>query len=134
VDCASIGHYANIASDTGAEFYVDAFGEGVRQCHRFGVTSVGDITGRFCHAVRRSAAARTIRLTSFGEVTAMAARRAHLEPRISQAVDADGVDAMVRLGISPHAPYSIEGRDIAGALRWHYRRIATGDASGGDAA
>ena len=45
---------------------------------------------------------------SYGEVTAMGQRRDQLEARIGVAIDPADASSMVRLGVSPHAPYSVE--------------------------
>lgn len=80
---------------------------GTKQCLRFGVSSVADIT-RQCHATRPALRDSILKITSFGEVTAMAQRRDLLEPRIRLVTDAADATLRLRLGISPHAPYSVE--------------------------
>lgn len=80
---------------------------GVEQCVRFGVTSVGDITAH-CSLTRPLLAGAPIRVVSFGEVRAMAQRRPLLEDRMAKAVDATHVSDRLRIGVSPHAPYSVE--------------------------
>jgi cytosine/adenosine deaminase-related metal-dependent hydrolase len=80
---------------------------GVRQCFRFGVTTVGDIT-RQPAITRRLLKASPLRVHSFGEVQAMAGRRHLLAPRLAAAADRTHESDRLRVGISPHAPYSIE--------------------------
>jgi aminodeoxyfutalosine deaminase len=80
---------------------------GLGQCLRFGVTSVGDIS-RQCHITRPILREGPLRVTSFGEVMAMAQRRGLLEPRLELATDRSYQSEFVRIGITPHAPYSIE--------------------------
>jgi cytosine/adenosine deaminase-related metal-dependent hydrolase len=82
---------------------------GMKQCVKFGVTSVGDVAARQMNQLRATIeiSARQ-RGTSYGEVTAMAARRELLEDKIAAVVDGRAVCETLRAGISPHAPYSIE--------------------------
>jgi cytosine/adenosine deaminase-related metal-dependent hydrolase len=99
--------------NTPSYFVGGAVNVGLHQCRHFGVTSVGDIGGRYVHALRHTLSCDPtrsgIRLTSYGEVKGMAQRRDRLEPRVAEVIDAAGLDvAAVRIAISPHAPYSIE--------------------------
>lgn len=80
---------------------------GIAQCLRFGVTTVGDIS-RQCHVTRPILQASPLRAVSFGEVMAMAQRRAWLESRLELAADTQFATDRLRIGISPHSPYSIE--------------------------
>ena len=80
---------------------------GVAQCLRFGVTTVGDIT-RFPQVTRRVLADSPLRAVSFGEVTAMAARRHLLEERVAAAMAPSPAPDRVVAALSPHAPYSVE--------------------------
>ncbi|MDB5325127.1 MAG: atzA [Phycisphaerales bacterium] len=80
---------------------------GVDQCLRFGVTAVGDIS-RQCHLTRPLLRESPLRTVSFGEVQAMAQRRNLLQERTAVAIDdAHSIDQL-RIGITPHAPYSVE--------------------------
>jgi cytosine/adenosine deaminase-related metal-dependent hydrolase len=85
-----------------------AVAHGVDQCWRFGVTTVADIT-RQPGLVRPYLAVTGLRITSFGEVRAMATRRHQLAPLLDAALHA-GVSPQgrPRIGISPHSPYSTE--------------------------
>lgn len=91
-------------------FIGGAINVGVSQCTRFGVTSVGDVTGSaFTRGLRRAlTGCPSVRLVSYGEVTAMAQRRGRLEERLAVVTDGSAISDPVRLAISPHAPYSIE--------------------------
>jgi cytosine/adenosine deaminase-related metal-dependent hydrolase len=80
---------------------------GVEQCLRFGVTAVGDIS-RQCHLTRPLLAASPLRVVSFGEVQAMAQRRGLLAERLTCAVDATHATERLHIGLTPHAPYSVE--------------------------
>jgi cytosine/adenosine deaminase-related metal-dependent hydrolase len=82
---------------------------GVFQCLRYGVTTVGDIS-RQCQLTRPLLSRGPIRVISFGEVMAMGERRDLLESRIAAASDRSQESEYLRIGISPHAPYSIEAR------------------------
>lgn len=80
---------------------------GVKQCLQFGVTSVGDISLQ-CAITRPLLKASPLRVVSYGEVQAMAQRRGRFEEKFSKAVDATASAERLRIGISPHAPYSVE--------------------------
>ena len=80
---------------------------GVAECLQFGVTTVGDIS-RQCQITRPILAAGPLRVVSFGEVQAMAQRRTLLDERFAAATDVSDENKLLRVGISPHAPYSIE--------------------------
>jgi cytosine/adenosine deaminase-related metal-dependent hydrolase len=81
--------------------------QGVAQCLRFGVTAVGDIS-RQCALTRPLLGTMPLRVVSYGEVQAMAQRRGFLEERLATAVDAAPYGSRLTVGITPHAPYSIE--------------------------
>ena len=80
---------------------------GVEQCLRFGVTSVGDIS-KNCRLTRPLLGRGPLRIVSFGEVQGMGQRRTLLEERLAAAVDPTCATQRLRIGITPHAPYSIE--------------------------
>jgi aminodeoxyfutalosine deaminase len=84
-----------------------AIGIGVEQCLRFGVTTVGDIS-RQCHLTRTLLRESALRVVSFGEVQAMAQRRGLLEERLAIAADESLAAERLKIGITPHAPYSVE--------------------------
>ncbi|MGE5608286.1 MAG: amidohydrolase family protein [Bacillota bacterium] len=81
---------------------------GVAQCLRFGVTAVGDIS-RECHLTRPLLRKSALRVVSYGEIQAMAQRRGFLEERLATARDSTYASERLRVGLSPHAPYSVEG-------------------------
>lgn len=79
---------------------------GAAESLSFGVTTVGDIT-RSPAITRSGSIDSPIQLRSFGEVRAMGRRRNKLEAQLDAAIDPrDG--SPLDLGISPHAPYSVE--------------------------
>jgi cytosine/adenosine deaminase-related metal-dependent hydrolase len=80
---------------------------GVAQSIRFGVTTVGDIS-RQCALTRPLLAEGPLRIISYGEVQAMAQRRGLLDERFAVAVDLANDSDFLRVGVTPHAPYSIE--------------------------
>jgi cytosine/adenosine deaminase-related metal-dependent hydrolase len=82
---------------------------GVKQCLRFGVTTIGDIS-RQSNLTRPLLKDGPLRVISFGEIQAMAQRRDLLEPRLAIAADRSHESERLRVGLSPHAPYSVERR------------------------
>ncbi len=80
---------------------------GAEQCRRFGITTVGDIS-RQCRLSRSLLKNLPLRVVSYGEVQAMAQRRGLLEERVAIAVDPSTAGPKLRVGITPHAPYSVE--------------------------
>jgi cytosine/adenosine deaminase-related metal-dependent hydrolase len=100
---------------------------GVAQCLRFGVTSVGDISKQ-CAITRPILRDGPLRVTSFGEIQAMAQRRHLLDERFALAADLSNESAHLRIGLSPHAPYTVEPAGYARCLefcRAHNRPLAT---------
>jgi aminodeoxyfutalosine deaminase len=84
-----------------------AVGIGIEQSLRFGITTVGDIS-RQCRLTRALLRESPLRVVSFGEVQAMAQRRGLLEERISIAAEESLAASRLKIGITPHAPYSVE--------------------------
>jgi len=80
---------------------------GVAQSIRFGVTTIGDISRR-CSVTRPLLTDGPLRIVSFGEVMAMAQRRGLLEEQFAAATDTSFESDHLRVGVTPHAPYSIE--------------------------
>jgi cytosine/adenosine deaminase-related metal-dependent hydrolase len=80
---------------------------GVAQSLRFGVTTVGDIS-RHCSITRPLLTDAPLRIVSYGEVMAMAQRRGLLEEHFASATDTSFESDHLRVGVTPHAPYSIE--------------------------
>ncbi len=72
-----------------------------------GVTTIGDITRRPAWS-RKPLAASPIRAVSFGEVIAMGRLRIQLNERLEAAASVEYQSNRMRIGISPHAPYTIE--------------------------
>jgi len=89
---------------------------GVEQCLRFGVTTIGDITGNPA-GTRSILCTSPIRAVSFGEVRGMAKRRNQIDPMLESAVRGTYQRASsLKLGVSPHAVYSTEPAGFARSL------------------
>ncbi|MGB7157362.1 MAG: amidohydrolase family protein [Tepidisphaeraceae bacterium] len=80
---------------------------GIAMSLRHGVTCVGDVS-RYSETTRRLIKGASLRAVSYGEVTGMAGRREFAKPRLARAVQYAAVPGRLHLGVSPHAPYSIE--------------------------
>jgi len=85
----------------------EAVGAGIAQSLAAGVTTIGDITRRPAWS-RESLAASPIRAVSFGEVIAMGRLRTQLKDRLEAAASIEHQSDRLRVGISPHAPYTVE--------------------------
>jgi cytosine/adenosine deaminase-related metal-dependent hydrolase len=100
---------------------------GVKQCISFGVTSVGDISKQCIHT-RPALRDGPLRVISYGEIQAMAARRGLLNERFAAAADTSCESDYLRVGITPHAPYTVEPEGYARCLAFakeHNRPLAT---------
>ena len=80
---------------------------GAAECLRFGVTSVGDIS-RECSVTRAALSNTPLNVVSFGEVQALAQRRVLLDERLAAAIDPTFASDRLTIGVSPHAPYTVE--------------------------
>ena len=92
-----------------------AVARGVKQCIQFGVSTVGDIS-RQCRLTRSILSRLPLRVVSFGEIQAMGQRRGLLEERLAIAADLNDAAGNLRIGVSPHAPYSVEPQGYRRAL------------------
>ena len=86
----------------------ESVNDGITGCLRYGVTAIGDIT-RHAAISRRAAADMPMGGISFGEITAMGRARGELTQRVRAAEVPGGHAAGMQIGLSPHAPYSVEG-------------------------
>lgn len=84
--------------------------EGIAQCLRFGVTCVGDISQNV-DIVRPILRDGAIRSVSFGECLGLGPRRARFAELLARAADDATASERMQIGISPHAPYTV---DVAG--------------------
>jgi cytosine/adenosine deaminase-related metal-dependent hydrolase len=80
---------------------------GIEQSLKFGVTCVADIT-HFPDATRSAIARSPLRCISFGEIVGMAKRRSQIDLLMPAATDSHHATEKLRIGISPHAPYSLD--------------------------
>ncbi|MCH7704739.1 MAG: amidohydrolase family protein [Planctomycetes bacterium] len=85
----------------------DAVRSGLAELIRAGVTTVGDVTAHPRWS-RPLLAGASVRGVSFGEVIAIGTTRGALAARLDNAASIDDVTDRLRVGISPHAPYSVE--------------------------
>ncbi len=80
---------------------------GIAQLVSSGVTTIGDITA--VPQISRAVLAHSpLRAVSFGEVIAMGKGRDLLSTRLSATTDLEHQTDRLRVGVSPHAPYSVE--------------------------
>lgn len=90
---------------------------GVRQSISAGVTTLGDIT-RYPAWSRSVLAAAPLRVVSFGEVAAIGRRRHLLAERLNAAcAKPPSSQGPLRIGVSPHAPYTVEPAALHECLR-----------------
>ena len=89
---------------------------GIAECLHYGVTAIGDIT-RYAAISRCAAADIPMGGISFGEITAMGRGRGELTQRIRAAEISGGHAAGMQIGLSPHAPYSVEGPALRQIVR-----------------
>lgn len=89
---------------------------GVRQSLASGVTTIGDIT-RYPAWSRAVIAQSPLRAVSFGEVTAIGNRRHLLAERLEAATATTFASERLAIGISPHAPYTVEPDALRECLR-----------------
>ncbi len=90
-----------------ADYVARAVRRGVAESVSSGVTTIGDITA-WPHWTRPILAESLLRVVSFGEVIGMGRGRNTLAGRLESATDLEHQTHVVRIGISPHAPYSVE--------------------------
>lgn len=90
---------------------VEVVGAGVRigleQCRTFGVTTIGDIS-QHNHVTRPLLAAAAVRCVSYGELLGLAKYRTRFEELLPRAVDKTCANGRLRIGITPHAPYTVD--------------------------
>jgi aminodeoxyfutalosine deaminase len=89
------------------EIVTKAVRSGIGQSLRFGVTTVGDISKQ-CMFSRPVLAKSRLRAVSFGEIQAMAQRRGLLNERFAAASDLAHDSERLIVGVTPHAPYTVE--------------------------
>jgi cytosine/adenosine deaminase-related metal-dependent hydrolase len=80
---------------------------GVAQCLRFGVTTVGDISQR-TEITRPLLTSGPLRVVSYGEALGLATVRQRFEQQLATATDRSLESPWLRVGLSPHAPYTVD--------------------------
>lgn len=85
----------------------DAVKDGIAQCLKFGVTCVGDITQQ-SEPTRRTLADSPLRAVSYGEALGLGAIRDKFDLLMSQNATSPHASDRLRIGISPHAPYTVD--------------------------
>ncbi|MBI3835008.1 MAG: amidohydrolase family protein [Planctomycetes bacterium] len=106
-----------IAVEANAQEQVEvAVREGVRQSLAVGVTTIGDIARR--PQWSRAALSQTsIRAVSYGEVIAVGAIRNRLDVAVADAMNREWQSERVRVGLSPHSPYTVEQHGLRECAR-----------------
>jgi cytosine/adenosine deaminase-related metal-dependent hydrolase len=103
-----VGREVNQPAD---EKFAAATRAGIEQSLRFGVTCVGDISQQM-HVTRPILAGTPLRAVSYGEVIGLGKRRSRLEQLLPLAIDESNANDHLRIGISPHSPYTVEPYDL----------------------
>jgi cytosine/adenosine deaminase-related metal-dependent hydrolase len=88
----------------------------IRHSVSCGVTCFGDVT-RIPALTRGPLAESGLHIVSFGEVIATGTRRDRLDERLDAAASTEHESPRLRIGISPHAPYSVEPDGLAACAR-----------------
>ena len=100
---------------------------GIEQCLRFGVTTVGDISQQM-HITRPILRASPLRAVSYGEVLGLSEMKRRYEELLPRALDGAEVTERLRVGLSPHSPYTIDlpsFRQCVAIARKEKLRLAT---------
>jgi aminodeoxyfutalosine deaminase len=111
-----------VQRDEGFHEKTGDIGTGMAQSISCGVTCIGDVTAtpvgvRGVIGLQQ----RRPRVVSYGEVRAMGSRRGLLDERLMAATEPT-MSPLTRIGVSPHAPYSIEPQGIRECLAVARRR------------
>lgn len=109
-----------------AETVDAAVTDGVKQSLRAGVTTVGDIT-RSPDWSRPVLALHALRAVSFGEVIAIGTRRGMLDDRLAAATSLTFATPRLIVGLSPHAPYTVEPEGLRACARRAIELRAAGE-------
>lgn len=88
---------------------------GADECLQSGVTCVGDISQR-CDVTRPMLRGGPLRVVSFGEALGTGRNRPKFAERLARAADRRFESPALSVGVSPHAPYSVDQRDFAAAI------------------
>jgi len=112
---ARLGNCLSEAPPT-QESTVHAVRAGVAKSLAAGVTTIGDIT-HLPAWTRTPLAQSPLRAVSFGEVIAVGRRRNLLRDRLEAAASLTAQTERLRIGISPHAPYTVEPEAMRACAR-----------------
>jgi cytosine/adenosine deaminase-related metal-dependent hydrolase len=85
----------------------DAVKNGIAQCLRFGVTCIGDITSAI-EISRGVLSASPLRGVTFGEALGLGKLRPRFDSSLQRATNVAAQSERLRIGISPHAPYTVD--------------------------
>lgn len=102
----SIRDRMKVSADNPEQSLIEATQSGVQQCLRFGVTAIGDIS-QSCHVTRMVLKDGPLSSISFGEVMGYAALQYRLPMLMERALDESHTSPYCRIGITPHAPYTV---------------------------
>ena len=105
--CDHLSPSMGAAGLTTQEQVQQAVDEGLQHSLASGVTTVADITSHPAWT-RPILANSPIRAVSFGEVISIGAVRDRLKQRLDAASSSEHATDRLRIGISPHAPYTVE--------------------------
>ncbi len=89
----------------------EAVRAGVEESLRGGVTMLGDIS-RHCTWTRAVLAQGPVRVVSFGEVIGLGKMRERAEGLLQESSDRALESPSLRVGLSPHAPYTVEAQTL----------------------
>lgn len=80
---------------------------GIDQCLKFGVTCIGDITQQAGQS-RRAISESPLRCVSYGEVLGLGTMQSKFDQLLPQAIDTRYAASRMKIGLSPHAPYTVD--------------------------
>lgn len=98
------------------ELFPAAVRMGIGQCLRFGVTTVGDVSQQM-HLTRPVLRDGPLRCVSYGEVLGLGKMRDRFEELLPRAIDLSLASDRLRIGLTPHAPYTVDHRGFEQCLR-----------------
>jgi cytosine/adenosine deaminase-related metal-dependent hydrolase len=101
----------------------EAVAAGVAECLQFGVTGIGDISA-FPDLSRPMLAKSPLRAVSFGEALGLAKAEPRFWAGLATAAKREHATDRLRIGLSPHAPYTVTADGYRAAVATH-RPLAT---------
>lgn len=103
--------------------FIHGVNEGIAQCLRFGVTTVGDISQQF-HLTRPILRNSPLRVVSYGETLGLGGARPRFAILLEGAVAMHQATDRLRIGLTPHAPYTVDQRGYEQCLAIaHHRKL-----------